>query len=117
MREKFFQWKLRRIQKKGERYKREKELRDKYEPYVPERKKRRVSNIILVIIVIAILVYTAASFWIQYQTGMPVDPTLTTCFYTFWGSELALLAGIKASKIFKGHETDSPISDDVEALG
>ena len=104
-----FKWKLNRIKKRGERYKQEKELRDVYAEYVPERKKRKVSNILLVIVVIAITLYTIASFWITYRTGMSIDPTLTTCFYAFWGSELFLLAGIRTSKIIKGYHDDSAV--------
>ena len=99
MREKLFQWKLKRIEKRGERYKREYILKSAYAKYVPERKKRKVSNILLVVAVAAITVYTIANLWITYTTGVSIDSTLTTCFYTFWGSELFLLAGIRVSKI------------------
>lgn len=60
----------------------------------------------LAIVVSAIIIYTVASFWIQYRTGIPVDATLTTCFYTFWGSELLALTGIKISKVFKPETSD-----------
>lgn len=99
MREKLFQWKLRRLEKRGERYKREYKVKTMYIKYVPERKKRKVSNILLVIVVAAITIYTVANLWITYTTGVAIDSTLTTCFYTFWGSELFLLAGIRVSKI------------------
>ena len=97
-----FKRKLNRIRKQGERYKKEKAVRDAYAEYWPEHKTRKVSNIMLVVIVTAIVIYTVASFWIQYKTGIPVDSTLTTCFYTFWGSELIALATLKTSKIIKG---------------
>ena len=106
MSEKIFQWKLNRIKKRGERYKREKELRDAYAEYVPDRKKRKVSNVMLVVVIAAIAIYTIASFWVQYRTGVPVDATLTTCFYASFGSELLLLAGIKTSKIIKGSNNE-----------
>jgi uncharacterized membrane protein len=101
-----FRRKLNRIRQKGERYKKEQAVRDIYAQYWPDRKKRRISNIMLVIVVAAIIVYTVASFWIQYKTGVPVDATLTTCFYTFWGSELIALTGIKISKVFKTETSD-----------
>ena len=94
--------KLKKIQKQGERYKKEKAIRDAYMEYWPDKKKRKVSNIMLVVVVTAIVTYTIASFWIQYKTGMPVDSTLTTCFYAFFGSELIALATLKTSKIIKG---------------
>ena len=101
-----FKRKLNRIRKQGERYKKEQAVRNAYAEYWPDRKKRRVSNIMLIIVVSAIIIYTVASFWIQYRTGIPVDATLTTCFYTFWGSELLALTGIKISKVFKSETSD-----------
>ena len=97
-----FKRKLRKIRRKGEMYKKEKEVRDAYVEYWPDRKKRKVSNIMLAVSVVAIAFYTIASFWIQYKTGVPVDSTLTTCFYAFFGSELIALTTLKTSKIIKG---------------
>lgn len=94
--------KLKKIQRQGERYKKEKEVRDAYIAYLPDRKKRKVSNIMLAVSVSAIVFYTIACFWIQYKTGIPVDATLTTCFYAFFGSELIALTTLKTSKIIKG---------------
>lgn len=101
MSDKRFQKKLARIKRRGEHWKQEKELKAMYEEYMPEKKKRKVSNIMLVVVVLGILVYTSVDLWITYKTGLSVDSTLTTCFYTFWGSELCLLAGIKISKVIK----------------
>lgn len=98
MTEKRLQRKLAKIRKQGERYKKEKELRDTYAEYLPDKKKRKVSNIMLVIIVAAIVIYTVASFWIQYRTGIPMDATLTTLYYGFWTVELISLTSIKNIK-------------------
>jgi hypothetical protein len=97
-----FKRKLKRLKKRGERYKKEKEIRDTYAPYVPERNKRKTSNIMLVIIVIAIIGYVIADFWLQLQTGLEISPTITTCWFTFWGTEIVALTGIKISKVFRG---------------
>lgn len=107
MREKLFQWKLNRLEKRGERYRREYEIKSEYAQYLPERKKRKVSNILLVVVVMAITAYTVANLWITYTTGTSIDSTLTTCFYTFWGSELFLLAGIRVSKIKNNYKNSS----------
>ena len=107
MREKLFQWKLRRIEKRGERYKREYKVKAMYAKYVPERKKRKVSNILLVVSVVAITVYTVANMWITYATGVAIDSTLTTCLYAFFSSELFILAGIKISKIKNNYDAAS----------
>ena len=100
-----FKKKLLKIKRKGERQKVKYELEAKYAQYYPN-KKRKVSNIMLTIIVLAITAYTVANFWLTYATGVAMDPTLTTCFYTFWGSELIALATLKTSKIIKGTDKE-----------
>lgn len=114
MTERRFKKKLEKIEKQGERYKQEKELKDAYSQYVPEKKKRKVSNIMLVIIVTAIVTYTVASFWLTRATGVSIDSTLTTCYYAFWVSELISLAGIKVSKV-KNNYDNSYTSDDSQS--
>lgn len=114
MNDKRFQKKLEKIRKKGERQKEKMELKAKYAEYYPHRRGAKVSNILLIIIVFAITVYTIASFWLTYVSGVPIDSTLTTCFYTFWGTELALLAGIKTSKILKRNEQEEDFQDNEE---
>ena len=44
--------------------------------------------------VCAILLYTAASFWMSYN-GKYVPDSLTTAFFAAWTVELGLLFGIK----------------------
>lgn len=99
-----FKRKLRRIRRKGEMYKKEKEVRDAYAEFWPDRKKRKVSNIMLVIIILAILVYTVAAFWVQYKTGVPIDGTLSTLYYGFWTVELISLTTIKNNKTKHNNE-------------
>lgn len=66
--------------------------------------KRKVSNIMLVLICSMIIIYTIANFILQYYTSVEVSPTLTTAWFTFWGSELICLTGIRVSKVVKGLE-------------
>ena len=99
-----FKRKLRRIKMRGDRYKREKAVRDLYVEYLPERKKKKVSNIMLAVSVIAIALYTIFNLYITYSTGICVDATLTTCFYAFWGTELLAITGIKLGKVAKGSD-------------
>lgn len=101
MTEKRFQRKLDKIKKRGERYKKEKELRDVYAKYVPERKQRKVSNVMLCIIVIAIVGYVVADFVLQYRMGVELSPTITTCWFAFWTVEIVSLASIRVSKVVK----------------
>jgi hypothetical protein len=93
-----FKKKLRKIKRQGEQYKMEKKLRDAYAEYWPDRKKRKVSNIMLIIIIIAIVGYVIASFWLQYVTGIAIDPTITTCWFGFWTVEIIALTTIKNNK-------------------
>lgn len=64
--------------------------------------KTKVSNIMLVISCIMITLYAAADFVLQYFTSIEASPTLTTAWFSFWGGELACLAGIKITKVIKG---------------
>ena len=61
--------------------------------------KPKVSNLMLVLICIMIIVYTAASFALQYFVSVEISPTLTTAWFAFWATELVALAAIKTSKI------------------
>lgn len=99
--DKMFKFKLKMLKKRGERAKQEKEIRDAYLPYVQDKAKKKTSNVMLAIIVIAVIGYVVASFWLQSQTGLEMSPTITTCWFTFWGTEIVALTGIKISKVFK----------------
>lgn len=99
MTDKRYQKKLEKIKKNGERYKQEKELRDAYAEFMPEKKERKVSNVMLVVIVIAIVGYAIANFYLQYNIGIEISSTLTTCWYSFWGVEIAALGAIKVTKV------------------
>lgn len=117
MNDKRFQKKLEKIRKKGERQKEKMELKAQYAEYYPHRRGAKVSNVMLVIIVIMITLYTVASFVLQMYTSVEISSTLTTCFYAFWGTELAMLAGIKTSKIFKKNNQDEEDLPDDEGEG
>lgn len=113
MGDKIFQWKLKMIKKRGERYKKEKKLRDAYAKYMPEKRNSKVSNIMLIVIVTAIVGYVVANFWLQSHFGVEVSPTITTCWFTFWGAEIVSLAGIKVTKVIKSNAS----SNDDGAVG
>lgn len=69
--------------------------------------KKKVSNVMLTIACIMIILYAAADFALQYFTSIEVSPTLTTAWFTFWGSELFMLAGIKISKVLTRQDNDN----------
>lgn len=96
-----FKRKLRRIRRKGEMYKKEKEVRDAYAEFWPNKRERKTSTVMLVIIVASIILYTVGAFFIQYHTGVEVSSTLTTCWFSFWGVEILAITGIRISKLFQ----------------
>lgn len=67
-------------------------------------KKMKTSNKVLITSIVAVTLYAVADFVLQYFTGMEISPTLTTCWFTFWGVEIISLAAIKTSKVKHGIE-------------
>lgn len=67
-------------------------------------KKAKTSNIVLVISIIAVTLYAIADFLLQYFANIEVSPTLTGCWFTFWGVEIISLAAIKTSKVKHGQD-------------
>ena len=101
MNDKRFQKRLEKIEKHGEQQKAMYELESQYAEYYPCKNGTKVSNIMLAVVVIMIVGYVAVNFLLQYHTGVEVSPTITTCWFSFWGAEILALAGIKVSKVFK----------------
>lgn len=74
------------------------ERRLKYEiikMYLPFRLVLKFNKLIVLLSIVAIISYTIAAILLQKYTMTELSPTLTTCFYTFFGTELLGLAGIK----------------------
>ena len=61
----------------------------------------------LVVVIVAIVGYVAANFVLQYKTGMSMDSTITTAWFSFFTVEIVALTGIKVSKVIK-----KPLDDD-----
>ena len=117
-----FNLRMKWIRQKGERYKREKRIRDAYAEYWPEKDKKKVSNMMLIVIVIAIVGYVVADFFLQYQVGVEISPTITTCWFVFWGTEIVSLAGIRISKVIKEsynyeYNSSTETTQDEDAVG
>lgn len=79
------------------------------------KQKKEVSKVMLVFIVIAIVLYTIADFVLQYFTSIEVSPTLTTCWFAFWGTEIVALAVIKTSKVKHQQENKNAVELDDDA--
>lgn len=62
---------------------------------LPFRFSIKFNKLIVLFCIAAIASYTIAAILLQNYTGIEVSPTLTTCTFAFWGTELMGLAGIK----------------------
>ena len=67
-------------------------------------KKPKTSTVILVLSCVMAIAYALADFLLQYYMNVELSPTLTGCWYTFWGVELINLANIKNTKTKNGVE-------------
>ena len=101
-----FDKKLAEIQKKNKQIEYREKLRDekrKYSFFYNLFIDMKTSNKLLFVSVLAIIAFTVFSLFMQYTTGIEVSSTLTTCWFSFFGGEITLLAGIKVSKVIKGN--------------
>ena len=55
----------------------------------------KFNKLIVLLSIITIISYTVAAILLQKCTMTELSPTLTTCVYAFFGTELIGLAGIK----------------------
>lgn len=67
---------------------------------------------IVVSCIIFIALYTIAQTILSYKVGMELSPTLTTCVYTFFGTELAACAVIKIFDTIKGKKDEEVDSEE-----
>lgn len=63
--------------------------------YLPFHFKIKFNKLIVLLSVTVIILYTVAAILLQKYTLVELSPTLTTCVYAFFGTELLGLAGIK----------------------
>ena len=68
------------------------------EPKPKRRRKKHFADYVVFVSLAAVAIYTTTAFILQFSGQGEVSPTLTTCFYSFFGVELASLALIKHSK-------------------
>ena len=78
--------------------------------------KKKVSNIMLVLICTMIILYTVATFGLQYFTSVEISPTLTTAWFAFWATELVALAAIKNQKIKHDYGNKEETIEDEEVI-
>lgn len=90
---------------------------------LPFRITLKFNKLIVLLSIVAIILYTVAAILLQKYIMTELSPTLTTCVYTFFGTELLSLAGIKIydtkySQVYSdiGMSNDC-INEDPEAVG
>ena len=76
-----------------------------FKMYFPFSIKFQFNKFIVIFCIAAIIAYTIAAILLQKYTYMELSPTLTTCVYAFFGTELIGLVGIKIcdTKFEKDH--------------
>lgn len=57
--------------------------------------KIKFNKLVVFVSIAVIILYTIAAILLQKYTMTELSPTLTTCVYAFFGTELLSLAGIK----------------------
>lgn len=75
-------------------------------------KKGKTSKLMLVFICAMIILYTIASFLLQWFTGYEISSQLTLSYFGFFAIELINLAAIKTSKV--KHNYNSKEEEEIE---
>lgn len=88
---------------------------------LPFRLTLKFNKLIVLLSIVAIISYTIAAILLQKFTMMELSPTLTTCVYGFFGTELLGLAGIKIFDTkyqqIEGNVKENIIENDPDAVG
>lgn len=87
--------------------------------HIPFQFKPKFNKLIVLLSIVTIISYTIAAILLQKYTGTELSPTLTTCVYGFFGTELLGLAGIKILDT-KYQQIESNVTENIndpEAVG
>lgn len=89
--------------------------------HIPFQFKPKFNKLIVLLSIVAIISYTVAAILLQKYTMTELSPTLTTCVYAFFGTELLGLAGIKICDTkftqIENNVTENIIENDPDAVG
>ena len=96
-----FDFKMKKIQSKNKQIELRNKLKAEKHKSKLSKNKIKTSNIVLISAIIAVIIYTAAAMYIQYNTSVEISSTLTEKWFRFWTVEVVALAGIKVTKVFK----------------
>ena len=64
------------------------------------------SKILVAFVVAQVLIYTYVNMYLSYKVSIEISPTLTTCFFAFFGLEAGILGMIKNTKTKSGDNND-----------
>ena len=89
--------------------------------YLPFRLTLKFNKLIVLLSIVAIISYTIAAILLQKYTMTELSPTLTSCVYGFFGTELLGLAGIKIFDTkyqqIESNSAENIIENDPDAVG
>lgn len=89
--------------------------------YLPFQIMLKFNKLIVISSIAVIIAYTIAAIFVQLYTQMELSPTLTTCVYAFFGTELLGLAGIKICDTkftqIESNGAENIIENDPDAVG
>lgn len=92
-----------------------------FRSYLPFQLTLKFNKLIVLLSIVAIISYTIAAILLQKYTMTELSPTLTTCVYGFFGTELLGLAGIKIFDTkyqqIESAVTENIIESDPDAVG
>lgn len=89
----------------------------------PNKNLTKFSKKVVVFCIAFIVFYTILQTYLSYRLGLELSPTLTTCVYAFFGTELASTAIIRVFDSKYSTNDNSPtmqvpiINQDEEGLG
>ena len=101
-----FDTKMRKIQRKNNQIELRNKLKSEKNKF-KQHNKMKTSNVVLIASIIAIISFTIACLYIQYETEIEVSSTLITLWYSFWTVEIVALTGIKITKVIKDYDSSS----------
>lgn len=109
-----YDYKLKKIQEQNIQIEMRNKLREERGKFKTTNKKIKTSNLVLFATIVAIILYTIACLYIQYNIGMEVSSTLTTLWYSFWTVEIVALTGIKVTKVIRdAKDKDDDMVDNI----
>lgn len=77
----------------------------------------KFNKLIVLLCIAAIVTYTIAAILLQKYTSIEISPTLTTCVFAFFGTELLGLAGIKMTDTRFNNIQASEVGSNSDAVG